>query len=288
MKLKILIALALTTQVNALELRIGNGSFDWDMRIAKFMESSFNLDIKTISLSEPHAEISDTPYFYAFNVDIYSSDFADKVTTLMSYPVTYNFPVLGSINDAIDRYTPIPVPSTYKMRGFDLNFGLGYDFVNNEKGFLGIGVNTGLSMPVMEMKNLREAMRFTYRVLNATKTHIKTYKLGPTLTGAYTITPNLTLYGTAGFGLQTGTIRNDWIRSTMDVDGSYNLIDFGIRYMPSSTYPGLHINLGYSKKNWSMDDAKADMFNVFGVESYGQMENSFSTSSAYFGLGYSF
>lgn len=288
MKLKLFTVIAIASSLNALELRLGNGTFEWDMSIAKFMNTSFDLDINTISLSEPHGAIAGTKLFYSLNADIYSSDFADQITTLMSYPVTYDFLFVGSINDAIDQYTPIPVPSSYKVRGFDLNLGVGYDFYKDEKGFAGVGVNTGLSMPVMEMKDLKKTAEFTYKVLEATKTHIKTYKLGPTLTGRYKMMPNLSAYGTFGFGYQIGTIENDWIRSSMDINGGYSVIDLGFTYRPLSQYPKLHISLGYSKKSWSMDEVKADMFDIFEVKSYGMLKNSFSSSSAYLGVGYTF
>lgn len=288
MKLKLLALVAIASQLNAVELRLGNGTFKWEMGITKFMNTSFDLDINTISINETHSTINNTKLYYSYNIDIYSSDFVDQLTTLMSYPVTYEFPIFGSINDAIDNYTPIPTPSTYKVRGVDLNLGLGYDIYREKNNFIGIGINTGLSMPVMEMKDLKKTIEFTYNILKATKTHIKTYKLGPTITGSYEIIPNLLTYGTFSFGYQTGSIENDWIKSSMDIDGGYSVIDFGVTYAPFPQYKKLHITLGYSKKNWSMDDVKADMFNIFEVESFGMLNSDFSSSSAYLGVGYTF
>ncbi len=288
MKLKLFTSFMLISSLNAAELRLGNGTFEWEMGITKFMNTSFELDINTISINETHGSFGNNKLYYFYNADIYSSDFVDQITTLMSYPITYDFPIIGSINDAIDNYTPIPTPSTYKIRGFDLNLGLGYDLYREKNNFLGIGINTGLSMPVMEMKDLKKTIEFTYKVLEATKTHIKTYKLGPTITAGYELMPNLSTYGTFGFGYQTGSIENDWIRSSMDIDGGYSVIDLGVTYAPLPQYPKFHITLGYSKKSWSMDDVKADMFNVFEVESYGMLGTDFSSSSAYIGIGYTF
>jgi len=165
---------------------------------------------------------------------------------------------------------------------------LGYDLFREKNNFLGIGINTGLSMPVMEMKDLKKSIEFTYKILEATKTDIKTYKLGPTITGGYQIMPNLSAYGTFSFGYQKGSIENDWIHSSMDINGGYSVIDLGVTYTPMPQYPKFHINLGYSKKNWSMDEVKADMFNVFEVESFEMLSNDFSSSSVYFGIGYKF
>jgi hypothetical protein len=290
MKLKLLTIIALAGSLNAVELRLGNGTFDWNMGITKFMDVSCDLDINTISISEPHGNLSfdNSKIYYFFNADIYSSDFVDQMTDLMSTPITHEFPAIGSVNDAIDKYTPIPTPSNYKIRGFDLNLGLGYDFYKTKKGFLGAGINTGLSLPVMEMKDLKKTVEFFKNILDATKTDIKTYKLGPSFTGSYELLPNLKTYGTFSFGLQTGTIENDWIKSEMDVDGSYSVLDFGVTYAPLANLPKLHITLGYSKKSWDVDDVEVNMFNVFEKDVMSQFNNDFSSSSAYLGVGYTF
>ena len=100
--------------------------------------------------------------------------------------------------------------------------------------------------------------------------------------------PNLISYETFSFGYQTGSIENDWICSSMDIDGGYSVIDLGVTYAPMPQYPKFHISLGYSKKNWSMDEVKADMFNVFEVKSFEMLSNDFSSSSAYVDVGYKF
>ena len=282
------ILLLLAISLHSAEIRFGKGTFDWEMGIKGFMDASFDLDINTLSLTETHASILDTKLYYFYNADLYRSGFVDKMTTLMSYPITYEFPIIGSVNDAIDNYTPIPTPSTYKIRGFDLNLGVGYDLYRDKNNYFGIGINSGLSMPVMEMKDLKKTIDFTYKVLETTKTKIKTYKFGPTLQGGFELSKNIWGYGSFGFGLQTGSIENEWIKSSMDIDGSYNLIDFGINFIPLVQYPKLQLSLGYSKKNWSVDDIKVDMFNVFEVPSLHILSNSFSSSSLYLGFGYNF
>ena len=83
MKLKLLTIIALAGSLNAVELRLGNGSFDWNMGITKFMDVSCDLDINTISISEPHGNLSfeNSKIYYFFNADIYSSDFVDQMNT---------------------------------------------------------------------------------------------------------------------------------------------------------------------------------------------------------------
>jgi len=288
MKVKLFVLFVLFSQLEAIDIKMGKGTFDWEMGIDKFMKADFGLDINTISISENHANFGDNKLYYFYNADIYSSDFVDQMTTLMATPITHEFPIFGSINDAIDKYTPIPTPSSYKISGFDLNLGVGYDFYKEKNNYLGIGINTGLSLPVMKMKDLVQSVQFTRKILKATKTTIKTYKLGPTLTGGFEIAPKLLAYGTFGFGFQKGSIENDWIRSSMDVDGGYSVLDFGINYAPLPKYPKLHLTLGYSKKSWSVDKVKADMFNIFNIEGFSMLDSDFSSSSAYLGVGYRF
>ncbi len=288
MKVKLFALFLVLSQLEAVDFRIGSGTFDWEMGIENFMKCDFDLDINTISITETHANFGDNKLYYFYNADIYSSDFVDKMTTLMATPITHDFPIFGSVEDAIERYTPIPTPSSYKIRGFDLNLGIGYDFYREKNNFVGIGINTGLSLPVMKMKDLKQSAEFTKKILDATKTTIKTYKLGPSLTGGFEVLPNLSAYGTFGFGLQKGSLENDWIRSSMDVDGGYSVLDFGVNYSPLPQYPKLHITLGYSKKSWSVDKGKVDMFNVFDKEVFRMLSTDFSSSSAYLGVGYKF
>ena len=86
MKLKLFTYFILISSLNAVELRLGNGTFEWEMGITKFMNSSFDLDINTISISETHGSMGDNKLYYFYNADIYSSDFVDQITTLMAYP----------------------------------------------------------------------------------------------------------------------------------------------------------------------------------------------------------
>jgi len=297
MKKKIILTVCLATGLHCVELRIAPANFTWDMSVAKFMNVSFDMDANVLSLNEQHNNFGDSNLYYFYNADLYRSSTMDKMTTMMAYPITYDFPRFGSINDAIGEYTPIPVPSEYRVRGFDLDLGMGYDLVNNEDGFVGIGVNTGLSMPVMKMQNLIKDARMTYNLLDSTDTKIMTYKLGPSIQAGYNLMPDVSLYGSYSLGLQTGSIENDWIKSSMDVNGNYNILDLGLRYTPWHTHkeydwvtfdPKLYFTLGYIDKKWNMDEVKADMFNVFNVSTYGMFNAQFTMNYFYVGAGYDF
>jgi len=297
MKYKILLSfLLLVTSVNALELRYGSSSFNWEMDMT-FFNANCDLDANVYSLSEQHNNFGDSKIYYFYNIDIYQSDTLDQMTTFITRPLTHQFPVFGSFNDAVQKYTSIPVPVDYKVRGFDLNFGIGYDLLKNEKGALGVGVNTGLSIPVLKMSNMKKSAEMTYDLLEKTETTISTYKLGPVIHGNYLLSDKVMVYGSFSTGVQTGSIENDWVKSSFDVDGSYTVLDLGARFTPWQTSkdlgwirldPKLFFTLGYVYKKWDMDEAKIDMFNIAEFSSGGIFKTSFDTSYLYIGAGYDF
>jgi len=298
MKVKIaMFVLLLGTLLESAELKIGKGTFDWDMQVMKFMDASFCLDISQLSISNTHDNFSDSNMYYFYDADIYSSDFADKMTTLATYPITYDIPLSGSINDAIAEYTPIPVPSEYKVRGFDLNLGVGYDVYHNNNNYVGLGVTTGFSMAAMKMKNLQKTVEIVYDILDVTDTTIMTYKLGLSIQAGVEILPTLSLEGSTSLGYQTGYIKNDWFNSSFDVDGGFKTFNIALKYVPFETHtkfaginvdPQVYFVLGMTYKSWDMDQAKVNMGNIFSVESYGMADVGFTTHYTYVGIGYNF
>jgi len=297
MKIQIIVVLLIaTTFLKAMEFRVGSATFNWQMGMT-FMQTDFEMDATVYSISEQHNNFSDSKFYYFYNADIYQSDAMDQMTTLITTPLTFDFPFIGSFNDAVAQYTSIPVPSDYKIRGLDLNFGVGYDLFRDSKGLIGVGINTGFSMPVMKMQNLQKSAMITYDLLDNTETSIMTYKLGPIIHVNYEIVPKFLLYASATIGLQTGSIENEWVKSSFDVDGSYTFIDLGLRYTPwSSTKdlgwirldPKLFFTAGYNYKKWEMDDAALDAFNIAEFSTGGLFTNSFDTNYFYLGVGYDF
>ena len=297
MKYKILLSLlTIVSFSQAIELRIGSGSFGWDMQMP-FVDADFSLDTNVYSISENHNNFGQSNFYYFYNADIFQSDFMDKMTTFVTQPLTYNFPLFGSFNDAAAKYTSIPLPADYKIRGFDLNFGIGYDILHNEKAIFGAGINTGISLPVMKMENLQKSAKLTYDLLDKTETSISTYKLGMILHASYQFTSAITVFGSYGMGFQTGSIENDWVKSSFDADGSYTTFDCNLRFTPWQTTkdlgwirldPKLFFTLGYSHKSWSMNNVKINTFNIAQFDSGGLFALDFDSSSFYLGAGYDF
>ena len=297
MNYKILLSLVTIVSFSqAMEFRISSGTFNWQMSMP-FMRCDFDLDTNVYSISEQHNNFGDSKVYYFYNADIYQSDYMDQMTTFITKPLTYDVPVFGSFNDAVAKYTSIPVPADYKIRGFDLNLGIGYDLFKDKKGVIGVGINTGISLPVMKMKNMKQSAEVTYKMLEATETSIATYKFGPVIHANYEIAPKFLVYGSFSTGLQTGSIENDWVNSSFDVDGSYTALDIGLRYTPwSSTKdlgwlrldPKLFFTAGYSYKKWKMDDAKLNTFNIVEFSSGGLFTVDFDMNYIYVGVGYDF
>ena len=292
-----LILLLTSNFANAIEVRVGKGTFSWQMGIEKFMNADFDLDVKTISLANPHDNISDSKYYYFYDADLYISSFVNKMTTLMAYPITYDFGNYGSINDAIADYTKLPLPSDYKVAGFDLDFGLGYDLYHDKNGYFGVGVITGFSMPVMKMKNLIKSAKLTYQILDKTDTTILTYKIGLGLNAGVALSDSVMLQANAGYAYQTGHIDNDWFKSSFDVNGHYSYYNIALKYKPfekKGKFAGinfehqLYFTFGYSYKSWHVDEAKVNMFNIFKAKTFGICHTKFSNSQVYMGVGYNF
>jgi len=294
----VLLVFLLNTASHTVELRVGNGNFSWEMGINNFMKSDVDLNIFTVSLNEHHSNFNDSNMYYFFSADFYGSKTFDKVTQFASIPVTTNLPFYGgSISDIADKYTKIPVPSEYKIRGFDLNLGMGYDLYKENNNFFGVGINTGLSMPVMKMKNYIESALAVYTLLDATDTSLMTYKFGPSLQFNYEFAPSVSFYGYASYGVQHGDMKNDWFLSSMNVDGRYSVVDIGIKYMPYkgsydlgwfSVNPDFFMTLGFTYKNWEVDDFNVDLSRIFHADVSGLFTHKQSMHNVYFGIGYHF
>ncbi len=279
------------------ELRLGESSFDWRMDIAGFMHGGVEMDVDVVSLDNSHDNFGDTKWYYGYGIDLYGSDFVDRMTTLATYPLTYEFPQFGSLNDAIDRYTMVPIPSEYKIRGLDLDFTLGYDFFRSGGWLIAGGVDTGISMPVMKMKNLKKTAQMTYKLLEATDTKVVTYKFAPAFFVRYAFDDRWRLSGRVVFGIQKGTLENDWFRSSIDIDGRYRILDLNLRYRPLHTRkdlgwitlsPALWFTVGYTRKRWEMDEVKVDMSDILEVSTMGELKIDIRSNRIYFGAGVDF
>ncbi len=274
----------LATLLYGVEVRVGKTDFHWKMGIVNFFSADFTLDVATLSLANRHDNFGSSRFYYFYDFELYRSDYMDKMTTLASYPLTFQWPVVGSFNDLAARF--IPVPADYKVRGIDCDLGIGYDLYNDGANYVGVGVSSGFSMPYMKMRNLKKSIEITYALLQATKTEILTYKLGVALTGKYALTPSFSLYADATTAYQTGKVENDWLRSSVDVDGEFTMVDMGVLYQYNRNWSLL---LGYTHKEWDVNSVKVDMLEgMFKAKMSGLMDIGFDEDTLYVGVSYSF
>ncbi len=296
-KLLLTALLTLCPYIWAAEFRIGSASFNWNAGMT-YLKSDFGIDTNVYSISQTHTNISNTRFYYFYNADMYQSDFVDKTTDLITKPITYDFPFFGSFNDAAAKYTPIPVSSDYRVRGFDINIGAGFDLFSSKKAKFGLGINNGVTIIGMKMKNLKKSVNLAYDLLDSSETSISTYKIGPVINANYSPFKNFLIYGSYGIGYQTGSMENDYIASSIDINGRYSMLDTGLRYDIyrakekdlgwTKIKPLYFISAGYSYKKWNVNDAKIDAFNIVQITSGGTFTNSFDTDYFYIGAGMNF
>ncbi|NPA83254.1 MAG: hypothetical protein GXO38_02085 [Epsilonproteobacteria bacterium] len=277
--------------LEAMELRFAKSQFKSDFALEGFWQADIDIDVTTISLVEVHRNLFESPWYYGFDLSFYKSKELDQMTTLFATPLTYEFPIFGSISENIDRYTPITAPVDYKVRGIDFTLQLGYDLYRDENSFFGVALTTGISMPYMKMYDLKQALKLTLAMLDTTKTKVKTYKLGIGYSGQYALTPFLSLYSQGSIAAQTGTIKNSLLRSSFDSDGTNYTFDLGLRYDLSHLIPeaaNFYCSLGYSYKRWEVDDTKVKLIDTLTLDFSPLFSLDMETSQFYFGIGYSF
>ena len=272
----------LVSSANALDLRYGQGDFEWSGGIDGIYSSSLTLDDKVMSISEQHQNFPNSDWYYFGNIDIHSSDTLDQMT---------------DIGDGLLDSLPFspgaiaPFPSSFEVSGVDFDIGIGYDIIKDERGYLGIGVMTGISTPFMEMHNYIDAMEFIGDILEETSTDVETYKFGISMQGAYSVTPNLSIYATGIYATQTGDMTNDIISGTFDVSGTYSSVDIGVKYYPSEVIEGesnFYIKGGYAYKHWDIDEIEGGIGGIVSPNIMEIASMEMKSDYIYVGIGFSF
>ncbi len=295
---KVLLALSLLAgSVNALDFRYGKGSFDTDISIKYFMDHEIDYDIDVFALSEQHKPFSSYPLFFYYDAELYVSDTQEADVDFANPMADIQMPFFGSANDMLDTFTGFfPVHGDYDALGFDFNFGLGYDLYRKGESFFGIAINSGASMPMMSAENLEDKGQFAFDLMDTFDLDISTYKIGPALKANFVLNNKLSLYGSYSYGFQTATIESDLFKSDVDVDGSYSLLDIGLRFRPwkeKTTYgsitfsPKLSFTLGHTNKSWEVDSVKVNLYG-FRTDIFRPFTADYKSSYTYLSVGYSF
>ncbi len=290
--------------MSALDVRVGKGDFKSTQGVDDLYDLSVSVDIDVLTLNEQHYNINDSNIYLFGNLDLYSSEQVDTFTNVINTIMNTSTPTLPinapitlpstTPNEVLSNF--VPVPSSYEVRGVDLDIGVGYDVLKDERGYLGLGMMTGISTPMMEMENYLEAMDFYTELLQETKTEMTTYKLGLSLQGGYDFTDYLDLYVTGIYAYQVGEIENAIVRSSMDAKGSYKAFDIGLRFHPAtlseqykeSFWSAFYLNIGHTYKRWEVEEVKATIAGVDTPDVISYFDIGFESSYTYFGVGYSF
>ncbi|MRJ02158.1 MAG: hypothetical protein GXO19_05165 [Epsilonproteobacteria bacterium] len=289
---KIVLSLAVVAAVvEAVELRVAYSNFESSFGIEQLFTGDLDIDVTTFSLVETHRNIFDSNFYYAFDLSLYKSKELDQMTTFFAQPLTHEFPFFGSISENINKYTPLTAPVDYKVRGIDFTLQIGYDLYRDDRSFFGVALTTGISMPYMKMYDMKKALKLTLQMLDTTKTKVRTYKLGIGYSGAFSPLPYLHIYSRGSINGQTGKIKNSWVRSSFDSDGTNYNFDLGLRYDLNQLFPkldGLFCTLGYSYKKWEVDDTRVTLLDTFQFNFSPYFSMDMETSQVYFGIGYQF
>ncbi len=278
----------------AVEVTLGHGNFTTNASLKGLMEADIDLDVTAVSLSQPATEIGRSPMLWSARLELFQSGFVNQATDFASQPVSTDIPLFGSsIDDLAATLTPIPVPADYRVYGIDLDIRLDWPLIMNDKGYFRLGINSGLTLPFMETRNMGQDANVFLDLLETTSTNIHSYKLGPAMSVSWAATPAVRLQGEWVVNIQRGTLENDLLGSGIDIEGRYTRFYAGIRIQPRQWPRYLqwlangYLLAGYRATRWDYDKASFS-FRQASLTVPTVLDMDFSQSIVYLGLGVSF
>jgi len=217
--------------------------------------------LKVARYSLKHKNIALSTFFYKYNITWYDS----KVLTQMQN----SFNSYGGM-----VFVPRVSPSIdYRPQGLDCNFVFGKDIVHkSENDFIGLGLMLGISLPWIDSEksssnddslsdDLMDAMQ-------SSKTKILTYKVGPNISLSKGFGKYISIYASATYAYQTGTMQNDYVDTKFTVDGIFEEYDAGVKIEPFAydhkfgwftLSPRLYATFGYRYSSWVLNDIALDI-----------------------------
>ena len=277
--------LGITTILNASEVEFGNGTFKISGGFIG-LNHTIKDDVTTYSMVENHSSIFKSSWFYKYNITWYNSK---------KLVATQN-----NINTKLNNINTIIPSIDYKPQGLDINLGIGKDLYHkSENDYLGLALMLGFSAPYIDSKkdnnNNDSLSNVTMNAMKKSKTKIYSYKIGLNIMQEIPLGNYFSIYGSATYDYQTGTMKNSYAKSNLDVDGTFQEYDLGIKFQPIKydkkigwfTFsPRLYATLGYRYSQWTLDDVAID---VTGVKvNFANTDFKMRSSIGYFGIGYSF
>ncbi len=275
------------------EIRYGHGTITMQGGFIG-LKGSIDTDISTYTLAEMHKNIGSSDWYYAYGLNWYDSD---EVTNAQQKLQNAIDGMAGYMPSAAADYLPA---IDYKFEGFDGNLIIGRDLIHQkERGYVGLGLLLGISLPWIDSdksaSNNDQITDETMKLMKSSKTKIETFKIGPSICGSYAFNRYFSLYGSATYAYQTGRMKNDYIDADLDVEGTFQEYDAGIRFQPVSIHkkvgfitlsPKFYMTAGYRYTKWQVDDVALDVTGA-GV-TFDASDFTSENSILYFGVGYDF
>jgi len=276
-----IVGLLATSSLYAGEVQFGQGTFNMSGGFIG-LNQDISTNISTYSIAEQHKNLFSSNWFYKYNFTWYDSD------NMVNTQNTING--ISTVTPSID----------YRLQGLDLNLVLGKDVIHqSENDYIGLGLLLGVSIPWIDSKkddnNNDSTSDSAMNNMKDSRTTIYTYKIGPSITARKSLNKFFTIYGSATYAYQTGTIKNDYANADLTVNGVFQEYDFGMRFQPVSSdhkfgwitiSPRLYATLGYRYSSWNLNDINID---VTGTNTkFSKNDFNMNSSITYLGLGYSF
>ncbi|MBD3810543.1 MAG: hypothetical protein IE884_08660 [Sulfuricurvum sp.] len=254
------------------EMQYGKGKFEIEGGFLG-LTSTIDADVSIYSMAEQHKNIGSSNFFYKYNLSWYDSE------DLVQVQQTYNTGVSQTMPGFNTPVSSVPLPTMdYRVQGLDVNLVLGYDPVHvDENNYAGVGVAVGISLPWIDSQKdssnsndqgtpdeLKDAFK-------KSKTKMYTYKIGPNIALRKSLGDYFSVYGSGTYAYQTATMKNDYTRTDLSVDGIFQEYDAGIRFQPVAfekeigwftLSPRLYATLGYRYTRWDLNNVALGISSV--------------------------
>ena len=303
---KISLSLALCTLfVNAIEVEYGTGTFGMEGGFLG-LDHRIDCDISTFTIKNQHSNFG--KFYFGFDFTWLDSDRLRQAQKSYNSLAKKGSEYLWSATHSKSATIP---EIEYRVKGLDINLYLGYDILHkDDKNYLGIGLVTGLSAPVIDadkddsvapdlgfMYSSAGYILDAYKLFSKSKTDFTTYKIGPSITfQKELIESKLFLHGTASYAYQNADIDNSFAHMGLSADGRFTSFDIGLTFKPfasknSSKYQNLFITAGYNYSRWEVKDVAFDISGAkISSKILDPLKSNFimDSQTAYVGLGLSF
>ncbi|MCB4762609.1 MAG: hypothetical protein LGB78_01630 [Sulfurovum sp.] len=290
-----LFVVILIASLNALDFRVGGGTYDTKLKILNFIDHDTSYDTKVFYLSLPKSKLSiNEKIFYYFDAEYHISDSKREKTQFANIVANYQFPLFGSFNDRLNNMIDmISIDGDYESFGGDFNIGLGYDLLTDKDSYFALAINTGATLPNISAKNISHKIDVAYDMIDKWDMNIYTYKIGPSFRSKYSFNEIFSVFATAGFGFQKVYISSDLFKSDVNTKGRYSSFDISIDINPfqiNSNYfsKNLSLTLGHTEKKWSVDSVDVNSYNFFKFDLMQSFDLDLRHSYSYIGLEYKF